>query len=95
MPHSISKLWTMGPIPGIDGIERFEFRDARSVHHSHQLNAGIGDSACTIREADQREHRARSPDFGICGASGFERRKRKNDVADRARPDQQASVHFG
>jgi hypothetical protein len=35
MAHSISKLRTMGPIPGIDGIESLQLRDASPFNHSH------------------------------------------------------------
>lgn len=92
MAERISKLRTMGPVPGIDGVECFKRGDARPFHHSHQIDAGIGDSPGAVREANQGKHRARSPDFGVIGAGGFERRERKDDVADRARPDQQTSV---
>jgi transposase len=83
MAHSISKLRTMGPVPGIDGVERFELRDAGSFHDSHQVQASIGNSPRTIRKANQRQHRTRRPDFGVNCARRLERGKRENDVADR------------
>jgi hypothetical protein len=84
MAHSILKLRTMGPIPGIDRIERFKLRNARPFHHTHQIQTSIGDSSRAVGETDQGKHRARRPDFGIGGARGFERGKRKDNVADRA-----------
>jgi hypothetical protein len=84
MAHSISKLRTMGPVPGIDGVELFQRRDTGPLDDAHQIQAGIGDSACAVGKTDQREHRTGSPDFGVIGAGGFERRQRKDDVADRA-----------
>ena len=92
MAHSISKLRTMGPVPGIDRVERFELRDAGPFHHSHQIQAGIGDGACTIGEADQRKHWARHPNFGVSRARSLERGERKNDVANRSRPNEQAAL---
>ena len=74
MAHSVSKLRAMGPVPGIDGVERFELRDAGAFHHAHQIQTGIGDSPRTIREADQRQYRARRPGFGVTCARGFKRR---------------------
>lgn len=82
--HSIPELRTMGPVPGIDGIERFELRDTRPFDDAHQIQAGIGDRACAVGKADQREHGSRSPDFGVIGAGGLQRGEGKNNVADRA-----------
>ena len=93
MAHSISKLRTMGPVPGIDGVERFELRDAGAFHDSHQIQASIGDSPGAVGEADQRQHRTRRPDFGVGRARSFERGKRKDNVADRARPNQQPAFN--
>jgi hypothetical protein len=87
MAQSISKLRTMGPVPGIDRVERFELRDAGSFHHSHQIQAGIGNRSGAVRKANQGQHRTRSPDLGVNRACGLECGKRKNDVANRARPN--------
>jgi hypothetical protein len=92
MPHSISKLRTTGPVPGINGVERVELRHAGPFHDAHQIQAGIGESAGTIGKTDQGEHRTRSPDFGISGAGGLERREGKDNVADRTGPDEEATV---
>jgi len=92
MAHSISKLRTMGPVPGIDGVERFQFRDASAFHNSHQIQTSIGKSPGTIGEADQRQHRTRRPDFGVSRAGSFEGGKRENDIADCARSNEQATV---
>jgi hypothetical protein len=35
MPYSVSKLGTLRPIPGVDGIELFQVRDAGPIHYSH------------------------------------------------------------
>jgi hypothetical protein len=48
MTHSISKLRTMGPVPGINGVERLELRDAGPFRDAHQIQAGIGESAGSI-----------------------------------------------
>jgi len=88
MAHSISKLRTMGPVPGIDGVERFELRNAGPFHDPHQIQTRIGKSPGTIGEADQRQHRARRPDFGVNRARGLERGERKDHVADGARPNE-------
>jgi hypothetical protein len=92
MAHSISKLRTMGPVPGIDGVERFQFRDASAFHNSHQIQTSIGKSPGTIGEADQRQHRTRRPDFGVSRAGSLERGERKDNVADRAGANKQATV---
>jgi hypothetical protein len=92
MAHSISKLRTMGPVPGIDGVERLQLRDARSLYYPHQIQTGIGDGAHTIGKANQGQHRARRPDFGVICPSRFQRRERKNNIADRARPNEQSAL---
>ena len=92
MPHSLSKLRTMGPVPGINGVERFELRYACPFHDAHQVQAGIGDSAGAIGKTDQGEHRTRSPDFRICGAGCLQRREGKDHVADRAGADEEATT---
>ena len=92
MAHSLSKLWTMGPVPGIDGVEGFQLRDASPFHHSHQIQTRIGDSPGTVGEADQRKHGARRPNFGVSRASGLERGERKDNVADRTGPNQKSST---
>jgi len=94
MAHGTSKLRTIGPVPGIDGIERFELRNVGAIHDSDQIQTSVGNRACTVGEADQREHRARRPDFGVIGASGFEGGKREDDVADRTRADQKTAFNF-
>jgi hypothetical protein len=92
MAHSIAKLGTIGPVPGIDGVESFELRDPGSFHHSRQIQTRIGDRACTIGKANQRQHRARRPDFGVSRARSLQRGKRKNNVADRTGPNQEPAV---
>jgi len=91
MAHSISKLRTTGPVPGINGVERVELRHAGPFHDAHQIQAGIGESAGTIGKTYQGEHRTRSPDFGISArvsrAGSLERREGKDNVADRAGSD--------
>ena len=92
MAHSVSKLRTVRSVPRVNRVERFQLRDASPFHDAHQIQASIGDSPGAIGEADQRQHRTRRPDFGITRPRRFQRRKRKNDVADRARPNQQATT---
>jgi hypothetical protein len=96
MPHSISKLRTTCPVPGIDGVERFELWHACPFHHAHQIQAGIGDSAGMIGKTDQGQHPTRSPDFGISArvsrAGCLERREGKDNVADRAGADEEATT---
>ena len=91
MAHSVSKLRTLRPVPGVDGIERFEVRDAGVFHDAHQVQAGIRDSPRAIGEADQGEHRSRRPDFGVIGAGGFESGQGKNHIADGARTNEKSS----
>jgi hypothetical protein len=91
--HSVSKLTTMGPIPGIDGVECLQVPDAGTFHDTHQVQAGIGNCAGAVCKADQGKHRARGPYFGVHGAGGFHGRKRKNDVADSARTDQKTFLN--
>jgi len=92
MAHGISKLRTMGPVPGIDGVERLQLRNAGVFHHSHQIQTGICDGAYPIGETDQRQHRTRRPDFGVSRARSFKRGKRKDNIADRARANEQSST---
>ena len=87
MAHSVSKLRTMGPVPGIDGVEGFQRGNAGPIHDSHQIQGSVGKSPGAVGEADQGKHRTRGPNFGIRRAGGFERGERKNDVADRAGTD--------
>src|SRR5437879_1214408 len=94
MPHRVTKLGTAGPVPGVDRVERFERDDAGVFDHAHQIEASVGDGPRAIGKADQRQHRARSPDLGVIGAGGFKRGQRKNAVADRTGPDQQSPHYF-
>ena len=93
MAYSISKLRTMGPVPGIDGVERFQLRDAGPFHDSDQIQASVGDSPRAVCEANQRQHRARRPYFGVGRPSRFQSRERKDNVADRTRTDQKTTVN--
>lgn len=90
---SVAEFGTIRSVPGIDGIERFEFRDARPFHHSQQVQGCVCESPGAIGEPDQREQRARGPDFGISGAGPFQRGKRKNDVANRPRANKESTVN--
>jgi len=92
MANRVTKLRTMGPIPGIDGIEPFELGDASPFHHSHQIQAGVGDSPGAVGKTDQRKHRARRPDFGVTRACSLERGQRKDNVANRARPNEKSTT---
>ena len=91
MPDGIAKLGTVRTVPGIDGIKVFELRDAGTFDHADQVESGVGDGACAIGKANQRKHRARSPDFGVIGAGGFESGQGKNHIADGARTNEKSS----
>jgi len=92
MLHGVAEFRTVRSVPGINGIERFKLRDAGAFGDAHQIQRGVRKRPDPIGEADQGQHRARSPDFGIRGAGGFQSGERKNDVADRPRPDQKATT---
>jgi len=92
MADRIAKFGAVRSVPGIDGIESFEFRDPGAVNHTDEFESGIGDGPSTIREADQRQHRTRRPDLGIRGARGFQSGERKNNVANRARANQKPTT---
>jgi hypothetical protein len=57
MAHGIAKLRTMGPVPGIDGVERFELRDASVFPYSHQIQTRVDDGAGTIVQRGGREEK--------------------------------------
>ena len=84
MADSVAKFGTVRSVPGIDGVERLQLRNAGAFDHSDQIQASIGESAGAIGEADQGQQGARRPHFGVIGARSFERGERKDDVADRA-----------
>jgi hypothetical protein len=92
MAYGIAKLGTMGPVPGINGVEGFQLGDAGAIDDAQQIEAGVGESPGAAGEPDQGEQRAGSPDFGVWRAGGFERGERENDVADRTGADQQAAT---
>jgi len=93
MPDRVAEFQAVRSVPGIDGVERFQLRDAGILCHSDQIQAGIGKRPRTISEANQRKQRPRRPDFRISGAGGFERGKREDDVADGSRPDKQPAAN--
>ncbi len=82
----------MGPVPGINGVERLKLRHARPFHDSHQIQAGIGDSAGMVGKTDQGQHRTRSPDLGISGAGSLQRWEGKDNVADRTGANEEATT---
>ena len=87
-----AKFGAIRAVPGIDGVERFEFGDARVVEHAKQVEPGVGDGAGAIDGADQRQNRAGSPDLGVVGARRFHFRKPEDHVANGAGPDQESAV---
>lgn len=91
MSHGGAEFRTVGPVPGINGIEGFERRDAGTLHHADQIQARIDDGARAVGEADQRQHRPRGPHFGVIGAGGLQRGQRQDDVANGAGADEQAA----
>lgn len=92
MPNRVAEFGAIRSVPGIDGIELFQFWNAGAVHNADQIESSVGDGAGAIGEADQGEHRARSPDFGVMGAGGLECWQRENYIADGARPDEQSTT---
>jgi len=92
MAYSISKLRTIRSVPGINGVERIEFRHASPFHDAHQIQARIGNRPRAVGKANQWKHRTRRPYFGVIGAGSFQGRKGKDDVADGARPNEQAAT---
>jgi hypothetical protein len=93
MADGVAKFGAVRSVPGIDGVEGFQLRDARVFDHADQIQARIGDGSGAVGEADQRKQRARGPDFGIRRPSSFQGRKRKDDVADGARTDEQSTTN--
>jgi hypothetical protein len=91
MADSVAEFGAVRPVPGVDGIEGFELGHAGVFDHADQIQRSIGNRPGAVREADQRKQRARRPDFGKGGAGGFERRERKDDVADGARANQKST----
>jgi hypothetical protein len=87
MADGVAKFRTVRPVPGIDGVEGFELRDASPVHDSHQTQGSVGKSPCAIGETEQGQYRPRGPDFGIKGAGCFEGGEREDHVSDGAWPD--------
>jgi hypothetical protein len=75
LTDGIAKFRTVRSVPGMDGVERFQLREAGPFHYSHQIQASVGKSPGAIRETNQRQHRARRPDFGVRCSGGFESRK--------------------
>jgi len=92
MPYSISKLGALRPVPGVDGIEPFQVRDAGAIHDAEQIQASIRNGSRAVGEADQRQHRTRGPNLRVIGAGSLQRRQRENYITDRARPNEQAAV---
>lgn len=93
MSDGLAKLRAIGPVPGVDGIEGFELRSTSAFLNANEFDAGVDDRASAIGKANQWENRPRGPDFGVIGASRFERRQREYHVADRAGTNEQ-SPHF-
>ena len=91
MPNCVAEFGAIRSVPAIDGIELLQFRNAGTIHNADQIESGVGDGAGAIGEADQGEHRARSPDFGVTCAGGFECGQREDYIANGARPDEKSS----
>ena len=85
----LAKLAPLGSVPRIDRVEVVESRAARPVDDAKQIEACVGDGSRLIGKKKKRKNGARSPDLGVIGARGFERRKREDHVADRAGTNQQ------
>lgn len=72
MPNGVAELRVAGAVPGVNGVERFEFRNASIVEHADQVQAGIGDGAGPGSEPKQGQYRARRPDLGVVRAGRFQ-----------------------
>ena len=94
MPDGVAKFRAIGPVPGINGVERFERGDWGIFDDADQVKAGVGNRPDTVGKTNQREHRAGRPDLGVIRARSFELRQREDHVADGAGTDQQASTHY-
>ena len=84
----IAELGTIGSVPGINRIERFELRDPRAVDDAEEIQTGVGDRASAAGKSDQRQDRARSPDFGVIRTGGLESGQGEDTIADRSRTDE-------
>jgi hypothetical protein len=89
MRDSFPKLGTVGAVPGIDFIERFE-RGTLCARDADEVESGVGNGTGLVGEANERQRHARSPDFGVIGLRGFQSGEREDDVADGAGADQKA-----
>jgi len=92
MADGIAEFGTVGSVPGIDGVERFELGDAGAFDHPEQIQSGIGNRPGAVGEASQGQQRPRGPDFGIRGARSFESGERKDDVADGPGADEKSTA---
>jgi hypothetical protein len=72
MRDSLAKLRPVRPVPGKNLIKRFE-RRALCFRHPNQVEPSVGDGSSLIGKPNQRQSRARRPDFGVIGPRGFER----------------------
>ncbi len=91
--YGIAKFGAVRSVPGIDGVEGFKLGDAGVFDHAQQIDVGVGQSPGAAGESDQREQRARRPDFRIRRACGFQRGERQDDVADRSGADEKSFVN--
>lgn len=89
-----AKFGVLSAVPGVDRVKAVERGDLRAGQHANEIEARVGDGASAIRKADERKHSPRRPHFGVVRAGGFHLRQRKNAIADGARTNQQAAVHF-
>ena len=48
----IAKLGAVRAVPGIDGIEVLQLRNAGILDHADQIESGVGDGAGAVGEAD-------------------------------------------
>jgi hypothetical protein len=90
----LSKLNTIRPVPGVDRIERTQFRDLFALNDTEPLQASVNDGARAISEANQRQDRPRRPDFGIVSPRRLKGRQRKNHISDCPWPYQQSAMHI-
>src|SRR5690349_10996161 len=88
----LAKLGAVRAIPGDDAVEASQpFHQPRRLGELQHVQPGRSDRVDRIGEADQRDIALRYPDFQIIGAQRFQRGQRNDQVAYRARPDQQTA----
>jgi hypothetical protein len=72
MRDSLAEVRARSAVPGVDFVEGLQRRTLCVVYDAYQVEAGVGNGSRAVGKADQREGRARGPDFGVIGLCGFQ-----------------------